>query len=493
MDREQGSNSRLNGTKKSDMSARRSSTIGSGQSQPIPFPCNAFPPVMAGAIHDVANTIKAPVPLVASSVLSAAALACQRNYKVRLPYGAIRPISLYLLLIANSGERKSAADGLVYETIRQLEKEHRLEFLKRSESYQQELALWDAVDSALRRKMLRANDERMNELKNKLEEHHTHRPLEPMERRYILDDITPAAIVAALSESPSASLVSNDGRTMLMGRALSDLSLINRAWDGDPLRVDRARSGSVLLDDYELSLWSMVQPGTFRDFVDHDRGRISRDTGLLARCLIAFPQSTQGTRQFDPHAFQPKAGLQDFHRQLDAILRSSTPRQVIDMGPAAILLWAKFANALEDDLSPNRYLADLTDFASKIPENAARIAAIFHVMSNRSGPIQLDHMQSAGELAEWYLHEAKRLFGTPQISPERSDAEELAQWMHSHLGVLHSFVDLSKTYIYHYGPNALRVRRRLDPALEVLGAEGRVSQVGTSKKISYRYFRPSPF
>lgn len=467
------------------------------QFNPNFFPSMSFPFVMGGAIHDVANRTKAPIPLVASSILSASALACQRDYEVRLPYGALRPLSLYLLLVANSGERKSAADGLVYDAVRQLEKAHRMEFLEKSEIYRQQIASWRAFDNALQRRIARARGDQMSELQRKLEEHHSHKPVEPSERRYILDDTTPAGIIGGLRKSSSVSLVSNDGRTMLMGRALSDVSLINRAWECDPLRVDRAGGETFLLDNYRLSLWPMVQPGVLEEFMNHDRGRVSRETGLLARCLVAYPPSTQGSRFFDPNAIQPRAGLQDFHRRLQELLgSSSSTRRVVELDEGAVEVWTRFHNNLEQELAPGRYLADVADFASKAPENAGRVAAIFHVMSGHSGPLHADCMTSACDLVEWYLHEAKRLFGAPPINPEQADAESLAEWLQGQLSQLtHGaiWIDLPKAYIYHRGPNALRARNRLDPALQILEAQGRVSPFRSGKKIFYRYFGGTSF
>lgn len=466
------------------------------QFNPNFFPSTAFPMVMAGAIHDVANRTKAPIPLVASSVLSASALACQRDYQVRLPYGALRPLSLYLLLVANSGERKSAADGLVYDVVRQLEKAHRTDFLEKSEMYRQQIASWTAFDKALQRRIARAKGDQMSELQRKLEEHHSHKPVEPSERRYILDDTTPAGIIGGLRKSSSVSLVSNDGRTMLMGRALSDVSLINRAWECEPLRVDRAGGETFLLDNYRLSLWPMVQPGVLDEFKNHDRGRVSRETGLLARCLVAYPQSTQGSRFFDPKAIQPRAGLQEFHERLQDILTSSSTRQVVEVDDGATEVWTRFHNNLEQDLAPGGYLADVADFASKAPENAARIAAIFHVMSGRAGPLNADYMTNACDLTEWYLHEAKRLFGAPLISLEEADADSLSKWLEGQLSQLPRgalWIDLPKAYIYHRGPNALRTRNRLDPALQILEFQGRVNQFRSGKKIFYRYIRGTSF
>lgn len=454
---------------------------------PNQFPWQAFPPVMAGAIYDVWTRTKAPVPLVASSVLSACSLTCQQKFEVRLPFGAISPLSLYLLLFAVSGERKSAADALVYRLIAQLEKEQRIEFLREQESYRLKIASWSLIEKALKRKILRADSEDMIELQKQFENHYSQKPIKPREIKYMLDNVTPEAIINGLSKFQSMLLTSNDGKTMLTGRALGDLSLLNRAWERAVLRVDRVGSEAVVLDDYDLSLWIMVQPGVLDKFMKTERGELSRDTGLFGRCLIAYPESTQGTRYFDPLTFQPEAGLNDFHRCQEEIFKQTATRQLIELDDAAIEIWTRFHNDVERDLLPGQCLSDLTDFASKAPENVARVAAIFHVMTRRSGPLQADHMRQACELVTWYLLEAKRLFGTPLISQEASDAEALAQWMLRRIVWPNTFADFSKEFLYTHGPRALRDRRRLDPALSILEYQGKLSRWYVGKKAFFRY------
>lgn len=75
-----------------------------------PFPTAVLGDVlrpMAEAIHD---RVQAPMAIGAQSLLAAAALAVQGHADVVLPIGETKPVSPYLITIAESGERKDSCD-----------------------------------------------------------------------------------------------------------------------------------------------------------------------------------------------------------------------------------------------------------------------------------------------------------------------------------------------------------------------------------------------
>ncbi len=78
------------------------------------YPVEALGNVLGGAARALHESIKAPLALCAQSVLAAASLAAQAHYDVRLPWGQRRPLSLFLLTVGESGERKSAVDDVVH-------------------------------------------------------------------------------------------------------------------------------------------------------------------------------------------------------------------------------------------------------------------------------------------------------------------------------------------------------------------------------------------
>ncbi|RKT46813.1 DUF3987 domain-containing protein [Thiocapsa rosea] len=76
-----------------------------------PYPLDALPATVLAAVNEVHGFVKAPLPMVASSSLSALSLAMQAHYDVRRAEKLSGPVSLYQMTIADSGERKTTVDA----------------------------------------------------------------------------------------------------------------------------------------------------------------------------------------------------------------------------------------------------------------------------------------------------------------------------------------------------------------------------------------------
>src|SRR5437667_706886 len=78
--------------------------------EPRPYPLDALPPTIRTAVSAYRSFGQQPIPLVASSALSVAALATQGLSNVGRDNNLIGPISLNVIMIAGSGERKTSVD-----------------------------------------------------------------------------------------------------------------------------------------------------------------------------------------------------------------------------------------------------------------------------------------------------------------------------------------------------------------------------------------------
>lgn len=78
------------------------------------FPMDALPPVLAEYGHIILHCIQAPDALIGNSLLAAASLAVQAHANVTLPHGAIAPVSLYFVSIAESGDGSRPSISLCY-------------------------------------------------------------------------------------------------------------------------------------------------------------------------------------------------------------------------------------------------------------------------------------------------------------------------------------------------------------------------------------------
>ena len=85
------------------------------------YPVEALGP-LSGAVLAVQGMTQAPVAIPAASALAVASLAVQGFADVETLGGA-RPLSLYLLTIARSGERKSSCDAPLMAALRDYERE----------------------------------------------------------------------------------------------------------------------------------------------------------------------------------------------------------------------------------------------------------------------------------------------------------------------------------------------------------------------------------
>ena len=90
-----------------------------------PYPINALGGVLADAARAIAAKVQCADAMAAQSVLAVASLAAQALADVRLPYGQTRPLSLFCLTIASSGDRKTSADSEAMAPVRMREKQLR--------------------------------------------------------------------------------------------------------------------------------------------------------------------------------------------------------------------------------------------------------------------------------------------------------------------------------------------------------------------------------
>ena len=90
-----------------------------------PEPLPLAPP---GAAKSIAMKCQCSSALVAQGVLAVASLASQRLADVRPPYGQTRPLSLFFVTIAASGDRKSTADNEALIPVRMHERNLKQEY-----------------------------------------------------------------------------------------------------------------------------------------------------------------------------------------------------------------------------------------------------------------------------------------------------------------------------------------------------------------------------
>jgi len=460
------------------------------QDDPIPYPIEALPAGILAAVEEVLGFTQTPPALAACSALSALSLAGQGLADVRRDEGLEGPVSLFLLVLAESGERKSSVDGHFIGGIREWEQAEKKKAAPLIKEYLADHAAWEAERDGLVAK-IKANAKSNKEtaqLKAQLRDHEQTMPEAPRYPRLTHENTTPESLAWDLATKwPSGGIMSSEAGIVFGGHAngkdsiTRNLAQLNKLWDGGSLPVSRRTSESFVVHGARLTMGLATQPATIREFYEASRG-LARGSGFSARFLLASPESTQGFRPWkDAPPSWPH--LTRFQNRLVELL-DKTPPPDGDRGLKPPMMgfssdgrtkWIAIYNAIEADLAPGRDLDDLKDIASKAADNIARMAALFTLYEGGE-MIGAEGVQRASRIVIWHMHEAKRFFGELKADPQDILAAKLDRWL---LDQKRDRIPMSE--IQKSGPNALRKKESLEPILGRLAGLNRVRIVREGK------------
>ncbi|MDO8775183.1 MAG: DUF3987 domain-containing protein [Burkholderiaceae bacterium] len=466
------------------------------QIDPQEYPLDALPPLIRGAVMEVCDFVKSPAPLVAMSALAALSVAIQAHNDVQRAEKLEGPCSLFLCCIADSGERKTSCDGYFTKALRNYETDEREAAKPLIQAYETDLDVWRSKRSGVQEKIksLTKEDKSTNLLENQLHDLDKDKPKPPRVPRLIYSDATPEGLALELVKSwPSGGIFSNEGGVVLggsgMGKesAMRNMARLNQLWDGKIGSTTRATTESYGETTARLTMSLQVQEPTLRAFFDNTKG-LARGTGFLARFLVAWPESTMGTRMFSPPPDNWPA-LAGFNNRLTAILDRHAPVDdngvltpaMLTLSPDAKQAWIDFHNQIETMLGTGGELYDLRDVGSKAADNVVRLAALFHTFAGSIGPIDLDCVESAVQIVTWHLTEAKRFLGELAMPPEVANPMRLETWMLD--WCKREGTDKVPTKaVQQFGPAGLREKKIIDATVDELAELGRARLVKDGKK-----------
>jgi putative DNA primase/helicase len=466
--------------------------------EPEPYPLDALPDTIQAAVQEVADFVKAPLPMVASSALAALSLAIQAHADAKRAEKLHGPVGLFLLTIADSGERKSTCDGFFTRAIRDYEEAQAEAAKPILKDHKAAIEAWEAKRGGVKeniRQLAKAGKPTCSAEQTLRDLEHD-KPEPPRIPRLLYADATPEALAYGLAKQwPSGGVVSAEAGIVFgshgMGKdsVMRNLGLLNQLWDGASLTIDRRSTESFTVRGARLTVALQVQEPTLREFFTRS-GALARGTGFLARFLVAWPESMQGLRPFtEAPANWPH--LAAFHRRIADILEQPVPIDddgalippMLSMTTEAKAAWVEYHDAIERELSSGGELYDVRDVASKSADNAARLATLFQLFEHGTGDaVGLPAFEGASRIAAWHLNEARRFFGELALPAELLDAARLDDW-------LIGYCRRERTHLVptreaqRFGP--VRDKERLSTALRELEEfdRVRVTQEGKRKTV----------
>lgn len=406
-----------------------------------PYPLAALPDGLGDAVREVLEFTQCPVPLAVCSAISALSVAAQHLANVKRAEGLSSPVSLYLLSIAESGERKSSADKHFTSAITSWET-NQAELAKPDiKSHKVEYDSWQMQYEGLKQKIKETAKQQkpVGMLTNQLMQLKNDEPLPVRVPRLVYADSTPEQLGYSLTKLwPSGGVLSSEAGVvfgshgMSSSSAMSNMSLLNILWDGGSKPVDRRTSDSFTVQNARLTMGLAVQAATVKAFFDDSKG-LARGTGFLARFLVSWPTSTQGTRLFkEPPTAWPM--LTVFNLRITELLNKipmldsngGLSPAMLELSANAKQAWITFHNQVEVELKAGGEMTDARDVASKAADNVARLAALFHLYQcDSEGDIKQTHVEAAIDIVTWHLYEAKRFLNQIAVPENVSNAIKL--------------------------------------------------------------------
>jgi hypothetical protein len=336
-----------------------------------------------------------------------------------------------------TGERKSESDRQASWPISRHEKQLRDKYDIELLNYSNSKAAWDkARDAAIKR----GKGDRVA-IKNALDALGLS-PVPPLEPLLTCPEPTFEGMCKHLAiGQPTIGIFASEGGQFIGGHGMRDESKLLTAaglsavWDGNPIKRVRAGDGTMILAGRRLALHLMVQPDV-ADILFRDP--LLADQGLLSRLLVTAPESVAGSRIWREERPESDRDLKRYGARLLSIFGAPLPLssgrtnelepRPLPLTPEARRLWISFGDYIERAIAGP--LDPVRGLANKLPEHAARLAAVLTLVNDiDAGFIGADNMRAGIALAEHYASEALRLFGTSRVNAELRLARKLLDWL----------------------------------------------------------------
>lgn len=381
-----------------------------------PFPVKSLPWPLDEWVTAVSQNTETPTDMAAVCALAVLSCTVQGKFVVSPKSHYSEPLNLYFLIVANSGERKSAIVRLMTQPIYQYERKENERRRTLMENEQVKL-------NSLKRQVENLERDGKNEKASKIRvqyrsiEQNQTKPL-----RLIADDTTPEAMTSLLANNNGMlSIITTEGGIFdtLAGRYSNTISIdtVLKAYSGDPIRVDRKGREGEVINNPTLTMLLSAQDNVLAEIMKNEA---FKSRGLTARILYCRPKSKMGTRHFVSPDIPPDLEIA-YQQLVGKLLEIPYPTNgilpIINLSPSAQKEVIRFHDWLEPKLVDE--LEYMESWGAKLLGNMLRIAGMLHCAKNSNAPsetaLSSETVQQAIAISKYFLHHAKcvhNLLGT---------------------------------------------------------------------------------
>jgi hypothetical protein len=402
----------------------------------VAYPIHALGP-LAGVAERIAQGVQCDPALAGQSVLAAVALLAQGIANVRTLDGAVKPLSLYALTVAMSGDGKDSADRIALRPIHEWQREA-------AQAYEHALSRQEGGDKG-----------------------------EPVTEPFrIAADVTIEGLRRSFQKGmPSQGIFSTEAGTLLAGHAMNPENRVKSAaalcglWDRGHLSVSRAGTGRLERFGLRLSMHLLVQPAAVIETLTDD-GLAA--IGFWPRFLLAWPAPLppRKHRPFRPEQDPVIAGHWERMTELlrHPIMADLDSLPALEVSEGAQSRLAEFFEKAEHESRLGEWQA-IRPFGLRAAELAARIAGVLTIYAGGS-EIDEAAIENAITLARYSLANWRSTLEDGRADPIARHAFTLYRWLLEHGEAV------KRGDILRLWPAALRSKSRRDEAIARLEAAG---------------------
>lgn len=381
-----------------------------------PFPVKSLPWPLGEWVTAVSQNTETPTDMAAVCALAVLSCTVQGKFVVSPKNHYSEPLNLYFLIVANSGERKSAIVRLMTQPIYQYERKENERRRTLMENEQVKLNSLKKQVETLERDGKNEKASKIRVQYRSIEQNQT-KPL-----RLIADDTTPEAMTSLLANNNGMlSIITTEGGIFdtLAGRYSNTISIdtVLKAYSGDPIRVDRKGREGEVINNPTLTMLLSAQDNVLAEIMKNEA---FKSRGLTARILYCRPKSKMGTRHFVTPDIPPDLEIA-YQQLVGKLLEIPYPTNgilpIINLSPSAQKEVIRFHDWLEPKLVDE--LEYMESWGAKLLGNMLRIAGMLHCAKNSNAPsetaLSSETVQQAIAISKYFLRHAKcvhNLLGT---------------------------------------------------------------------------------
>lgn len=471
------------------------------------YPINFLPESIRNVVLEVAGAVQCPIPLVACNALAVISIAAQGLANVVVTPQLQFPISLWFMVVAESGERKSHSERKFRSSLEYWERAMREEFESIIGNYKTQMETWASEKDGLIARLKAAGKKSKRDMNAevRLAELNNSKPIEPVIPMVMVGDATPEALASELAIGwRSRGILSSEGATILgshgMGKdsVLRNLGGYNIYWDGEGQKIHRKTSENIHIKNVRFTMLLEAQLEVVLAFMNANN-KLADNIGFLPRFLFARPKSLQGNRKFKETPDELPS-FDAFNKRIVEILWQSVRRDfhgipIKELSPKNLYLskeakelYEKFYNDIEEQLGKHGNLAGVRGYANKMAENAGRIAGNLHIFcenllsNNKTEIISGEIMNSACMIAAWHLMEIKNFNDRFNLPTDIADAVNIEEFLIGKCKESNSN-KIPAGLILQFGPSPTRNSESRDKALKILEETYRARVLKEGKKL----------